>query len=590
MFSGRSNKLHAVLAKATGRKLKQWDTERKIETLYHKIAQVREVNTIWQLDKAVDLAEFYCDSHVIFEKTRMILGQLSDLPTTDHILIEGIAGQGKSILLRYLCATELARGKCIPVFLELRRIDTAHSLEQRIFAAFQALGLSVDDELFRVLAESGKIILLLDAFDEIPEDLKISVLTDIEDLAATADNLRIVVTTRPDPGIRGSRHFTMVKLDNLREAEYANVIRKLSGVQPWTEPLIDHIEQRASHIKALLCTPLMVTLLVLLYKSFQKLPATLSEFYDALFQTLLQRHDGTKPGFRRARRCDLDDTEYRLVFEALCILLKKSFPQPFSTDTMREVAAQAISQCKLQANATAYLDDVVKITSLILREGDEHRFIHLTVQEYHIAAFIHRKPTPWVEQFYARMLQGRASRAWQQELDFLSEIDSYRYKRYFLLPLILAFLTVDRSALEKERPPLSVAQLESYVEDVFVEILDGQVVGVSWGVWMSPVHQSFMEKVFLGCDRHIVAGEFHEGDIELDSADTERLKAAAESYGPRDPGATLVPGTAFVRAEQIGAPFRRAAEEFCERQFQHATQIVSAIQDEEDPSLLDGLV
>jgi hypothetical protein len=86
--------------------------------------------------------------------------------------------------LRYLCCVELERAQQIPIFLELRRITRENTLIERIKNAFQALGLSVDDELFHALASSGKILLLLDAFDEIPDDLKDTVLTDIEDLAS----------------------------------------------------------------------------------------------------------------------------------------------------------------------------------------------------------------------------------------------------------------------------------------------------------------------------------------------------------------------------------------------------------------------
>ena len=125
--------------------------------------------------------------------------------------------------------------------------------------------------------------------------------------------------------------------------------------------LIEHIEKKAKHIKELLCTPLMVTLLVLSYKSFKKLPAQLSDFYEELFHTLLQRHDGIKPGFTRQRGCSLDDYQYRLAFESFCIYTKKSGLNSLTPIKTTELAKLSLDHCELGANPSVYIDDIVKI-------------------------------------------------------------------------------------------------------------------------------------------------------------------------------------------------------------------------------------
>ena len=145
VFKKVVGELYGLLSKQAGQKLRQWNTERQIDTLYHKMSLVRKVKTIWQVDKPVDLSAFYCDSHVVIDEKRKTIRQLGDLGSIGNLLIEGIAGQGKSIFLRYLCAVELAVGNYIPLFVELRRIDSAHSLRNRIYAAFALLKLDVDD-------------------------------------------------------------------------------------------------------------------------------------------------------------------------------------------------------------------------------------------------------------------------------------------------------------------------------------------------------------------------------------------------------------------------------------------------------------
>jgi len=445
--------------------LKDWTTQKKIETIFKCISKVKKVKTIWQLDKAVDLESFYCDSHVLIRNKRMRIKCISDFQTKENILIQGIAGQGKSILLRYICSNELENGKYIPIFVELNRVKKDSTLMSRILSSFLNLGLAIDEKQLRYIAKSGKMLLLLDAFDEISEDQKVKVLTDIEDFAAAYEELRIVITSRPSQDIQFSRHFTVVPLDNLKGNEYSQVIKKLAKEQAWANGLIDHIENKASHIKGLLCTPLMVTLLVISYKSFQQLPTKLSDFYDSLFQTLLQRHDGTKPGYSRPRKCELDDSQYRDVFEALCILGKKNGSPSFSTSKIQSLAKKAISIYEYNVNHISFVDDIEKITCLLIRDGEEHRFIHKTVQEYYTASYIQKKPETWAIDFYSRLLSKELKSEWNQEIGFLSEIDTYRYNRFYFLPWVKKLLKLNDEDFRNEWKPLPLQVISSIFEN-----------------------------------------------------------------------------------------------------------------------------
>lgn len=441
-----------------GEKIKQWNNLRKIDNLYKKISLVRKVKTIWQVDKAVDLDDFYCDSHIIIDAKRKRIRRYSDFGIEENIVIQGIAGQGKSMLLRYLCSNELEAGDFLPIFIELRKISKESDLLSRIFISFEALGMEMSESLFQAIVNSGKVILLLDAFDEISDDLKSQVLHQIEDLGNLHERLKIIVTSRPYNSIQKSSVFRVVTLDNLAGNEYKQVIQKISNGHEYSTTLINHIEKHANHIKGLLCTPLMVTLLVLSYKSYQQLPMKLSDFYDSLFQMLLSRHDGTKPGYNRKRGCSIDDGEYRDSFETLCVLSKKIGTQFFSSKIIQDISKKVIFQRQNKANPSEFIDDIVKITCLIIREGDEYRFIHKTVQEYYTASYIQKKPEEWVVEFYRRVLKNESQYEWQQELSFLSEIDAYRFKRFYMIPLLLKRLRIFEKDLDKKwvSPPLPV--------------------------------------------------------------------------------------------------------------------------------------
>ena len=588
VFKKSVSDLYEYISEKTGKKILQWNTEKKIETLYKKISKVRQVKTIWQVDKPVDLSEFYCDPHIKIDKERKIVRKIADIGLKGNILIEGIAGQGKSIFLRYLSSRELLYGEGIPLFIELRRVDKDHSLKDRIVAAFDALGLDVDDELFKVLANSGKIVLMLDAYDEIPGELKSSVLTDIEDIVSKHENIRVITTSRPQENIRTSNYFSNVVLDNLKKKEYQEVIKKLAKDQDWANSLIGHIEHRSPHIKSLLFSPLMVTLLVLLYKSYQHLPANLSGFYDVLFQMLLQRHDGTKPGFTRQRKCDLDDIQYRNAFEALCLLAKKSPQQSFSISVLHGVAEEAIAQTNLKAKPADFINDIVRITCLILREGDEHRFIHKTVQEYYAASFIQKKPDTWAKQLYTRISDSDNRYKWQQELEFLSEIDSYRYNRYFLLPICLDVLSLSEKQLQEKRLPATIQQAKFILNGVYIYFGSRNIVGYYYG---SPII-SFEDEVASLIDK--IVQLYDKNPVTVDSF-IEIQKINPTKGNPPEVRGILeekipIPASLFLDHPEYSLSTLSVIDKFFANIFHIAQDISLSLEKTESSSLLDGLV
>jgi hypothetical protein len=79
-----------------------------------------QVKTIWQREKKVKLSKFYYPAKVSFDTgITKTASTLKDIPQTGGVVIQGTVGQGRSVLLRYLCIQELsshASGR-IPVFL-----------------------------------------------------------------------------------------------------------------------------------------------------------------------------------------------------------------------------------------------------------------------------------------------------------------------------------------------------------------------------------------------------------------------------------------------------------------------------------------
>ena len=137
IFQKFVGEIYDYVTKEAGQKLRFWNTKKKIDNLYWKIYDIRKVKTIWQIDKNVDLVSVYCDTHITWDDKRHKIERIDNFRSTENILIQGIAGQGKSIIFRYLCSAELNLTKYIPIFVELKRVNKNQSLMDKIFLTFK---------------------------------------------------------------------------------------------------------------------------------------------------------------------------------------------------------------------------------------------------------------------------------------------------------------------------------------------------------------------------------------------------------------------------------------------------------------------
>jgi len=420
-------------------KLKVLSSKSKIDSISRNLRDVRLVKTIWQFDRPVDLFDFYYPSKIEHLNRRMSVTDLSQLPPTNHI-VQGTVGQGKSIFLRYLTCQELIRGKAIPILFELRKIKLGQRLIQRILDEMDLLGFPADSDVFDAFARQGKMNLFLDGFDEIPEALRQDVIGDIESLCRKYDNMRMVITARPDSGIQNSSLFQIVRLSPFKAQEYKDVIRRICHDKDIASQIVSGI-MRAKNVRSILTTPLMVTLLVFRYRLDQTIPENVGEFYGDLFSVLLQRHDKSKPGYTRPRISGASDTAMRETFDAFCYLTRKDHESDLSSGEIGRYVKQALNVCELSLNEDHVVADLTSITCLVQREGDAFNFVHKSVQEYHAAAFIASRPDDIARKFYEAM--SARWMEWREEIFFLEQLDRYRCTSWFVLPQLEALLGYD---------------------------------------------------------------------------------------------------------------------------------------------------
>lgn len=468
-------------------KLKAWRATQAQKTLASKLRGVRMVKTIWQIDKEVDLADFYYPSRILVGDTRRVINDLDDFPYSGNIIVQGTVGQGKSILFRYLTSRELARGRAIPLFVELRRIKDNHTLASHLVGELLSLGLEADQELLFFLAREGKLILFLDAFDEVKESHRAQLIDEIEHLSRRHEKLRIVISSRPNSGIANSPLFRVFPLAALQRDEYEEVIQRMAKPPSVAAKIIDGVKKAGQAVRQILDTPLMVALLVFRFNVDQSIPENTVAFYYDLFDLLLRRHDRSKAGYIRPRKSGAGDAKLHDVFNATCYLTRKADLSAFSFSQLQGFVKEAIQVVDGDLDGATILQDIIDITCLVLEEGGECKFLHRSVQEFHAACFIKTRPEEMAIKFYQSM--PRRWSQWQGELRFLEQIDRYRLLKYFGIAEMHRTLNIPNDTATPSEI-VANAELVSKVWgslEILVESEDSSVLGwrvgsISWSV------------------------------------------------------------------------------------------------------------
>jgi hypothetical protein len=410
------------------------------EDVFRKGLLVEKVKTIWQKDKAVDLNSFYYPSKLLVDEQRIQFDSLEDFPPKAKIVIQGTAGQGKSIFLRYLSGKELKSGKHIPIFVELMKISAKTNLFVLISNYLSDLGLNCKPENLQKFIQTKKFVIFLDAFDEIPlENIK-DTMQMIDELVNQNPDLQMVITSRPNAEIQKHNCFDVYDLAPLIESDFRPLLEKFyENNKPDVHRILKYLKNESERLAQLIDTPLLLTLVCLTYNSTNKIPTSPYEFYQKLFHLLTERHDATKPGFIRKFESSLTINKLESLFEAFCFycLTSSSKSLTYQEAVSKVKAASKISDIT-PSSENAFLTDCVKNTCLLVKEGFDYHFIHKSIMEYHAASYISSSPPQLKMKFYeaAKLKHFR----YVEELHYLSFIDEDSYERNFKVPVYENFL------------------------------------------------------------------------------------------------------------------------------------------------------
>lgn len=451
--------------------LDRWGTAAGVKKACAALGRVEKVKTIWSPEAEVSLRQFYFPSKL---QTKVAIGEEPEIiPTTDitqlppgNIVIEGIVGQGKSIFMRHLASSALTLGSgvLIPLFIELRTITPKRSLYNAIFSFLDTLGLNGVQPTLDYLSDSGKIILLLDGFDEIPSECVSDVIYELGQIQTRCPDLKIIISSRPKNHIQNTQGFQVLELVKLTEDDYDPFISKLITSKAKRLDVVEALDDCTDNIKGVISTPLMLTLVVIVYQTEKEIPSTLSEFFEKLFGIVFTKHDKLKAGFNRQHHSGLSERKLKQLFDTFCFMTVRTGGRRSLDNAAFETAFDdAISYApECTCDLEHFRNDIVKVACLMVEEGlDTTTFLHKSILDYHAAAFVKNLNESTAADFYESAFNNH--RLWVNVLEFLKSIDAARYDRHY----VIKFLKKPVALLGKVILSKDIAVLSDYLGNLF---------------------------------------------------------------------------------------------------------------------------
>ena len=323
---------------------------------------------------------------------------------TDHLLIVGAPGQGKSTLLRHLLLEATERwladplGEPFPCLVRLSQwAEVAGPPEGRLprYLVAHLPGFAEISQDAAAAWHAAKVLWLLDGIDEIRGTAaRERFQEELVRLASPGSRHRFIVSTRPAGEPRGGlgAEWLRCELPALAEWQVLGILRNWSAVLAKKDAL--HLDPadfaarlaRNPGLRQVRGNALLLTMAVLFFKQRKRLPNDRWEFYEGAEQAL-------RDSWARHRLSDKDAASLpgdyaATVLELLALDGMREGRVLFTTDqvanTVRLVlTGRSYTGGEQDAEVPRFLDAARDAIGVLVEQApDRFGFVHLTFQEF----------------------------------------------------------------------------------------------------------------------------------------------------------------------------------------------------------------
>ena len=362
-----------------------------------------------------------------------------DLKSGENYIIVDSAGMGKSTFVKYLVLDIFQSSIKIPIYLELRRLEESETLLGKLSKEIDEHQENIDERFLGMLFEQGNYVIILDGYDELSENAREKIGEQITELAIKYDQNSIILTSRPEVNLPPISKSTVFGIQSLEREQAESLVLRYDAVAN-----IDVgkglISQFGNVSFDFLKNPLLIILLYRTYGYNQSISTKVTSFYDDIYNAFYKGHDLSKSGFSRPKMSGLEFEEFRVLLRGFAFLL--------STQQISNIASKADAYSLVERSikltstkpisAAAFFNDLLLIVPLLIKEGNEFRFIHRSINEFFTAEFL--AYTQGADEIIRKILSSNILPSFKKSFEFLSELNPSLFRKSIVAPIATQIL------------------------------------------------------------------------------------------------------------------------------------------------------
>jgi len=396
------------------------------------IEKYKYTKTIFYKYEPVLIEDFYVDLDLELNNKTIKTQRIENLiEINNDLIITGVAGSGKSTLMKYLFLNSIKNEVGIPIFIEIRNIKK--DIFNDLFEILKEYDFPQDIDLFEKILKSGKFIVFLDGIDEVSPDIRNKISREIIYMRDSFSNNVYIVTSRPNEKYVSWGNFTELKILPLNKEKAKLLIKKLDYENSIKEKFLNNFDNIFKNHQSFASNPLLLTFMLMTYAEYSVIPTKVSLLYEQIFEMLYNRHDATKFDYSRKHYSNLSQYEFKKIIS--CFSLQSYFDKKtrFTQEEINGYLRRAKKILKIEFNEDEYLKDLLQSVSLLIQEGFYYTFIHRTFQEYFTAFFIMNADSN-TRKLLLDIVFNRVT--YERTLDLAFEINKNIFENDFLIPLL----------------------------------------------------------------------------------------------------------------------------------------------------------